>query len=134
MTSVKTTCTYQLNGLVECQTILDVVAQTLQVTKGSMTLVTVVDILLNAQLLQQEHTADTQENLLLQTVLPVATIECVGNRLVKLGVHIIVGIQQIQGDTTHVDTPYISMNLVVHIGNIHHHRVTVGIQLTLDGQ
>ena len=48
-----------------------------------MTLIAVVDILLDAQLLQGEHTTDTQQDFLLQTILPVATIERVGDGLVK---------------------------------------------------
>ena len=49
-----------------------------------MTLIAVVNILLDAQLLQHEHTTDTQQNLLLEAVLPVATIESVGDGAVKL--------------------------------------------------
>ena len=43
---VKTASTYQLQSLVKCQSLVDVVAQALQVTQGSVSLVTVVDILL----------------------------------------------------------------------------------------
>ena len=131
---VKTAGTYQLQSLVKCQSLVDIVAQALQVTQGSVSLVTVVDILLDAQLLQQQHTTDTQQNLLLQAVLPVATIQAVGDRLVKLRVHIVVGIQQIQLYTTHVYTPNISVNLVVSVRHINNHRVTILIQLTLDRQ
>ena len=40
-----------------------------------MTLVAVVYVFLDAKLLEHEHTANTEQNLLLQTVLPVATVE-----------------------------------------------------------
>ena len=49
-----------------------------------MALVAMVDVLLDAELLECEHTADTEKNLLLQTVLVVAAIEGVCDRLVKL--------------------------------------------------
>ena len=51
------------------------IAKTLQVTECCVTLVAMVDIFLNAELLQQQHTTDTQQDFLLQAVLPVATIE-----------------------------------------------------------
>ena len=53
MDSIESTGTYQLEGLVERQSLFDIVTQTLQITQSSMTLVTMVYILLNAQLLQQ---------------------------------------------------------------------------------
>ena len=75
----------QLEGLVEVQAILlDVVAETLQVAESSMTLIAVIDILLDTHLLQCEHTTDTEQNLLLQTVLPVTTVERVSDRTVEL--------------------------------------------------
>ena len=127
--------TYQLQSLVEVQAVLlDVVAQALQVAEGSVTLVAVVDILLDAQLLQQQHTADTQQDFLLQTVLPVATIEGVGDGFVKVGVHLVVGIQQIELDTADVDTPHVGMHLIVGIGDVDDHRVAVLVELALNGQ
>ena len=67
--------TDQFERLVEAQAFVDVVAQALQVAQGSVALVAVVDVLLDAQALQQQHAADAEQYLLLQTVLPVATIE-----------------------------------------------------------
>ena len=46
----------------------------------------------------------------------------------------IVCIQQIKLNTTNVNTPYISMNLIVGVRNIDHHRIAVLVKLTLDGQ
>ena len=73
--SVKRRSAHELHSLVECQTALDIIAQTLQVAECSMTLVAVIYILLDTELLEQQHTTDTEQNLLLQTVLPVTTIE-----------------------------------------------------------
>ena len=65
----------QFKCFVESQTLLYEIAQTFQVTKSGVTLITVVDILLNTQSFQRQHTTDTQQNLLLQTVFPVTTIQ-----------------------------------------------------------
>ena len=79
-------------------------------------------------------TTDTQQNLLLQTVLPVTTIESVRDGLIELRVHLVVGIEQIELHTTHVHAPYISMNLIVGVRHIDHQRITILIKLTLDRQ
>ena len=66
----------QLESLVEVQAILlDVIAETLQVAESSMTLVAVINIFLDAKFLQSQDTADTQQDFLLQAILPVTTIK-----------------------------------------------------------
>ena len=66
----------QLKSLVEVQTILlDIVAETLQVAKSSMTLVAVINIFLDTEFLQSQDTTDTKQDFLLQAILPVTTIE-----------------------------------------------------------
>ncbi len=99
-----------------------------------MALVAMIDILLDAQLLQQQHTTDTEQNFLLQSVLPVTTIKAVSDRLVELGVHLVVGVQQIELYSTNVDTPYISVNHIVCIGYVNDQRRAVFIELALNGQ
>ena len=93
-----------------------------------------IDFLLNTKFLQCQHATDTQQNFLLQTVLPITTIKGVGDGLIELRVHFVVGIKQIELDATHVDYPNIGMNLIVGIGNVDHHRITLSIQHSLDGQ
>ena len=134
MYGIKTTGAHQFQCLVEGQSLVDIVAQALQVAEGSVSLVAVVDIFLDAQLLQQQHTTNTQQNLLLQAVLPVATIQGVGDGLVELRVHLVVGIQQIEAYATYIHTPYISMHLIIGVRHVNHHRIAVAIQLALDGQ
>ena len=76
MNSIERRRTNQLESLVEVQAILlDVIAETLQVAECSMTLVAVINLLLDAKLLQSQDTADTQQDFLLQAILPVTTIE-----------------------------------------------------------
>ena len=66
----------QLKSLVEVQAILlDVIAETLQVAESSMTLVAVINIFLDTKFLQSQDTANTQQDFLLQAILPVTTIE-----------------------------------------------------------
>ena len=135
MHGVEAAGAHQLKGLVEGEAVLlDIVAQTLQVAESCVTLVAVVDILLDAQLLQQQHTTDTQQNLLLQTVLPVTAIERVSDGLVEVGVHLVVGVEQIELHTTYVHAPYIGVNLIIGIRHVDNQRVAVLVELTLDGQ
>ena len=124
----------KFQSLVECQTTLDIVAQTLQVTEGGMSLIAVIDIFLDTEFLQQQHTTDTQQDLLLQTVLPVTAIEAVCDGFVEVGVHLVISIEQIELHTTDIDTPYVCMYLIVGVRNINHHRVAVLVELTHDRQ
>ena len=121
-----------LKSLVEREATLHIVHQALNIAQRSMTLIAVVDILLDTQLLQREHTTDTQQNLLLQAVLPVATIERVSNRAVELTVHLVVSVKQIELHTTHIHTPHISVHRIVVVRNIHHQRLTVLVKLALE--
>ena len=134
MASVETASTHKLESLVEGQSFVDIVTEALQVAQCGVTFVAVVDVFLDAELLQREHTANTQEDFLLQTVLPVAAVESVGDGLVELGVHLVVGIEQIERDATHIDAPYVSVNLIVHVRNIDNQGIAIGIELTLHGE
>ena len=96
-----------------------------------MALVAVVDLLLDAELLECEYTADTEENLLLQTVLVVATIESVSNRAVELRVHIVVCIEQVELDATNVHSPYVCVNLIAHVRYVNNHRLAVLVEHAL---
>ena len=97
-----------------------------------MTLIAVIDILLDTHLLQCKHTTDTEQNFLLQAVLPVTTIERVSDRTVELRVHIIICIQEIQLDTTYVHLPYVCMYLIVCVRHINYQWVTILIVYSLD--
>ena len=90
-------------------------------------------ILLDAELLEQQHTTDTEKYLLLQTVLPVTTVERVSNRLIELRVHLVVGIKQIKLNTTNISHPYRSMYLIVGVRNVNNQRISVIVINTLNG-
>ena len=57
-----------------------------------------------------------------------------GDGAVELRVHVVVRIEQVQLDATHVDTPYVGMYIVVHVGNVNDHGSAVLVHLLLDGQ
>ena len=71
---------------------------------------------------------------MLQTILPVAAVESVSDGLVKLGVHLVVRIKQVELHTADINTPHIGMYLIVCIGNVNDQRVAVLVELTLNGQ
>ena len=135
MDGVKTAGTHQFHSLVEREMLLlDVVAQTLQVSQCGMALVAVVDVFLDAKLLQGQYATDTEQDFLLQTVLPVAAIEAVGDGLVVVAVHLVVGVEQIELDAAHIDTPYVRVYHIISIGHVNHHRLSVLVELALNGQ
>ncbi len=119
-------------SLIERKTTLHVIYKTLNIAQCSMSLVAVVDVLLDAQLLQSKHTTDTQQNLLLDTVFPVATIERVSDGTVVLAVHFVVSVKQIELHTTYIHTPNVSMNSIIIIRNVNNQWCAVFIQLALD--
>ena len=125
---------HQFQGLVEGESFGHVIAQTLQVAERGMPLVAVINVFLDAQFLQRQDAADAQQNLLLETILPIAAIEAVGDGTVELGVHVVVGVQQIKADAPHIRTPHQGMHMIVHIGHVDHHLIAVGIEHTLNGQ
>ena len=99
-----------------------------------MTFVAVVHVFLDAQFLQGQHTADTEQDLLFQTVFPVTAIELVSDGAVELAVHLVVGVQQVEGHTAYVHAPYVRMHEVVQIGHVYHKLVSVFVQHAVEGQ
>ena len=98
-----------------------------------MSLVAVVNILLDAELLQGEDTTDTEEILLLHAVFPVAAVEGVGDAAVVFGVHLVVGVEQIEGNATDIDAPDERMYREVGERYVDYNLIAIGIQHTLDG-
>ena len=132
--SVKTRSTHQLQCLVEIQALINIVTQTLQVAECGVALVTMVDVLLDAELLQEQHTADTEQDFLLQAVFPVTAVEAVSDGLVEVGVHLVVGVKQIELHTADIDTPNISVNHIISIRNINHQRIAFLVDFTNNGK
>ncbi len=93
-----------------------------------------INIFLDAQLLQRQDTTDTEQDFLLQTVFPVAAIELVSDGAVELAVHFIVSIKQIEGDASYVYSPHVCVYVVVQVRNVHYHLLALLVQYTINRQ
>ena len=120
--------------MVEGETFADIINETLDIAEGCMAFVAMVNILFDTELLEKQHAADAKEDLLLETILPVATIEGVGDGTVVIRVEVIVGVEEVEFHAADIDAPYVSMNLIVHVGYVDDKGLAVGIHLLFDGQ
>ena len=125
---------YEFDGLVERESAFHIVADTLYVDKGCMSFVAVVYVFADAQTLECQHTADTQQDFLFEAVFPVATIKLMCDGAVELAVHVVVRIEQVKCDSAHIDTPYVGVYVVVQIGYVNHQVLSVLIEHLVDGQ
>ena len=78
-------------------------------------------ILLDAQFLECQHTTDTEQDLLFDTVLPVASIELVGDLTIPFAIELIIGIQQIQVHAAYGYLPEVCFDGATRIRNLDHH-------------
>ncbi len=60
-----------------------------------MSFVAVVELAVDAELLQHQDTANAEEVFLLDAVFPVASIELMGDGAVEFAVHVEVGVEQV---------------------------------------
>ena len=125
---------YQLDGLVVGQTFGYVVADALYVNQRCVAFVAVIYVFLDTQLLQGKDTANTEQDFLLQTVLPIAAVKLVSDGTVELAVHLVVRIEQIKGNTAYVHSPKISMYVVIQVRNIDYNLLSVFVQYTVERQ
>ncbi len=132
---VEARCAHYLKGGVEVEmVVLYIVNQTLEVEQGCMAFVAVVELALDAEFLEHEHTADTEHVFLLDTVLPVAAVELMGNLTVKLRVHVEVGIHQIETHAAYIHTPYMAVYDTAWERHFEDGRLAVGVKHLLKGQ
>ena len=135
MNSVERCCTHNLKCLVEAQTVLlHHVNQTLQVEQSGMTLIAMIDISFDTQSFKQQHTADAQQIFLLDAILPVATIEFVGDLAVILAIEVDVGVKQIECHTAHIGFPHIGIDDAAGIRHLMNQLIAVLIKNRLDGE
>ena len=80
-----------------------------------------INVLLDTQFLQRQHTADTQQDLLFDTVLPVSAVELVGDLTIPFAIQLVVGIQQIQIHTADSYTPEIRFHHATRVRHLDHH-------------
>ena len=106
MASVQTACSNDFFSFIERQTfLLHVINKSLQAHQSCVTLVAMVNVFLDTQFLEREHTTYTEQNLLFETVLVIATIELVSNGAIPFAIQLIVRIQQIEIDTSNGNAP-----------------------------
>ena len=126
---------HHLQCLVEGQLlVLHIVNQSLQVEQRGMTLVAVIDVVLESQPLEQQHTADAQQVLLLDAVLPVAAIELVCDGPVILAVEVQVGVEQIELHSSDIDAPHVGIDYMSGIRHLQNHLLALCVQHRRDGQ
>ena len=128
--------TYQLQSFFEGKAFaLYVVDQALSVHEGSVPFVHMVDILRDAELLQQEDTTDTEQEFLLQTILPVTSIELVGDGAIPFAILSNICIEEVEADTSDVDLPHVAGDDVCSVRHFEdHRRLAVGFEDLFDGE
>ncbi len=132
---VESRSAHQLESGVEVETLLlHIVGKTLEVEKCGVAFVCVIYLRLDAEFLEREHTADTEQILLLDTVFPVTAIELVGDGTVKLAVHVKVCVEQIELHAAHIHTPDVAVDDAVVIRHLKYHGVAVLLKHLLDGE
>ena len=109
--------TDELESFVEGKVLaFDIVKETLYAHEGSVPFVHMVDILGDAETLEQKHTTESEEILLLHAVLPVTTIELVRDGAIPFAVLRDVGVEEIEADTPYIDLPDVAEDSVVGVG------------------
>ena len=99
-----------------------------------MPFIAMIYIFFHAHAFKHQHSPDTQQDLLFEAVLPVASIKGVCNGAVVFGVHLIVCVQEVKGYSAYIDTPDISMHNIVHVRNVNDQLVSILIKLFHQGQ
>ena len=128
--------TDELESFIEGKVLaFDIVKETLYAHEGSVPFVHVVDILGDAEALEQKHATEPEEVLLLHAVLPVTTIELVRDGAVPFAVLWDVGVEEIEADAPYIDLPDVAEDGVVGVGHFEDERcLTIGFKDLLDGE
>ncbi|CCY35689.1 unknown [Alistipes sp. CAG:831] len=116
---------YQLQRLVVGNAGGHILAQTLQSDEGCVALVAVIDVAVDTQGAQGADTADTEQQLLFQTVLPVTSVEMVGNLTVLGQVVLEVRIEQIEFRAAHIHFPDLGVDCTS--GEDYRHHLPVAV-------
>ena len=120
VTGIEAGGAYQLQCLIKVETALHHMSHSLQPHKGSMTLIGMIDIGLDAEESEHLHTADAEHVLLLHAVLPVASIELMSDLTIPLRVLRNVGIHKVKLHPPHIDTPDLGRHFVAIKGHAEH--------------
>ena len=98
-----------------------------------MSFVAVVNVLRDAEFFQGENATDTEQVFLLHAIFPVAAVEGVGDAAIVFGVHLVVGVEQVERNAAHIDAPDERMHRVIGERNVDNYLIAVFIKYALDG-
>ncbi len=133
--SVKRRSAYQFQCSIEINILfLNEINQTLKVKESSMTFVAVIELRLDAKLLQHQHAADAKHIFLFDAVFPVAAIEFVGDGTVKLTVHVEICVHEIQIHSSYAYLPYMAVDYTAGERYLQNHRLAVLVKHLSDGK
>ncbi len=91
--------------------VLDIFAHSLHPGKGRVTLVEMIDVGSDSKCPQGTHTTDTEENFLLETVLPVSSVKMMGHLTVFGKIGIKIGVEEIKVCPSDRHFPYSGIHL-----------------------
>ncbi len=103
--------TDNLESLTEVETLVGEVDEALDVEESSVTLIAMIDISLDAKLVEESYATHAEDNLLLEAVLPVTAIERVSESAILGIVEWVVSVKEIERDAAYVDAPNLQLNL-----------------------
>ena len=115
-------------------TALHHIEDALQVEECRVAFVEVVDGRVLADGLEHPHTADAEQDLLLEAVLDVAAVKGGGGVAVLLPVLIEVCVKEIERDAADIDAPDAGVEVTAGHGHAHHDPVALLVLVRLDGQ
>ncbi len=113
---------------------LNIVHQTLQIEKSRMAFVAVVEIGVDAELLQHQHAAYAKQIFLFYTVLPVATVKLVGDRAVIFAVEVEIRIHEVELHAAYVHTPDVRVDDASGIWHLKYYGLALLVGHLLDGK
>ena len=123
-----------LHGLAELEVLLlHILAKALQADECGMTFVAMIHLGADTEGAERADTADTEQDLLLQAVLPVTSIELMGDGTVLGKVGLPVGIEKVQVGTADTDLPDAGNDIASGECDAGSHPVAIGIKHRLRG-
>ena len=134
MAGIERRCAHHFQCFRNVQSALYIIDQTLHVDQCGMSFVAVVNLFGDAQFFQHQHTADTEHNLLFQTIFPIAAIELVRDGTIPLAVHLHVGVEQIERHAPYSHAPNVGIHRTSGIRHFDHQRLAIFVLHLRDGQ
>ena len=109
-------------------------ADTLDADECSVALVAVVNLLFDTYGTECADTTDTEQQLLFQTVLPVAAVEVVSDAAIVLAVELVVGVEQVEVGTSYLALPDTGGNHTAGHCNLNAYPRAIGVTNGRDGE